>query len=151
MKKVNAFALLSVFSLIVLVPLLFVIRLIPTEEGYKTVKISGVTVKAEVADTQLKRIEGLMSKKALPHNGGMLFIFDAADYHRIWMMNMNFSIDILWIGKDLKIVDIAESAPPCILNCPVYSPDEKSLYVLEVNAGFVNENKLKIGDQVEIS
>jgi len=151
MKKIKTLGLLSILSLLIIIPVLIITKLIPAEVQYKTVKISGVTVKAEVADNPLKRIEGLMSKKTLPDNEGMLFIFDDENYHGIWMMNMTFSIDILWINKDLKIIDIVEGAQPCKINCPIYLPNEKALYVLEVNSGFVSKNKLQTGNSIGIS
>ena len=150
MKKIKFLGFLSILSLLVIIPALIIIKLIPAEVQYKTVKISGVTVKAEVADTSLKRIEGLMSKKYMPDNQGMLFIFNEENYHAIWMMNMSFSIDILWINKDLEIVDIVEDAQPCKFNCPIYLPDKKAFYVLEVKSGFASQNKLQAGDSISI-
>lgn len=151
MKKVNTLGILGLLSLLVIVPVLIITKLIPSETHYKTVKFSSVEIKAEVADTPLKRAEGLMSKKSLPADEGMLFIFNNADYHGIWMMNMSFSIDILWIDKDLKIVDIMEDAQPCTFNCPIYTPSEKAAYVLEVNSGFVKQNGIKTGDTIRIT
>ncbi len=151
MKKINILGILSILVLAIIVPTLFIIKLIPSDTSYKTVKIANVSIKAEVADTSLKRMEGLIPKKSLPSNQGMLFIFNQEDYHGIWMMNMSFPIDILWINKDLEIVDVAESVPPCKFNCPVYFPNEKALYVLEVNSGFIKKNKIELGNSVSIT
>ena len=151
MRKVTVFAFLSIFSLLVIIPLLLINRLTQNEIHYKTVKLSGMTIKAEIADTPLKQTVGLMSKKTLPLNGGMLFIFNEEKHHGIWMRNMSFPIDIVWINKNLEIVDIVESAQPCRINCPIYLPDEKASYVLEVNAGFSKKNQLQIGDMISIS
>jgi len=151
MKKINILGFLSVLGLLVIIPTLLIIRFLPSETHYKTVKISDINIKAEVADTTLKRIEGLMSKKTLPDNEGMLFIFGEENYHGIWMVNMSFSIDIIWVNKNLEIVDITEDVQPCKINCPVYLPDERALYVLEVNSGFTKKNKLQIGDTIAIS
>ncbi len=150
MKKINIIG-LSILGLLILIPILLIIKLVPSETHYKTVKISDVSIKAEVADTLAKRIEGLMSKKVLPDNQGMLFIFNEENHHGIWMMNMSFPIDILWINEDLEIVDIMDDVQPCKINCPVYLPDERALYVLEVNSGFTKKNKLQIGDTITIS
>ena len=147
MKKIN---ILSILGFFIIVVVLFIIKFIPTESHYKTVKFSGtnVKVKAEIADTIPKQIEGLMSKESLPYDKGMLFIFNKEDYHRIWMMNMSFPIDILWVNKDLEIVHIVEGALPCKIDCQIYSPSEKALYVLEVNSGFVAKNKVQTGDSI---
>ncbi len=151
MKKVKLLGFLGIFSLLIVIPILLLLKLTPNEVQYKTVKISDASVRAEIADTQLKRIEGLMFKKILPDNEGMLFIFDNDDYHGIWMMNTSIPLDIIWIDRELRIIDIAEDAQPCTFNCPVYHPDGKALYVLEVNSGFAKKNKLQIGNPVTIS
>ena len=151
MRKINTLGFFSVPGLLIVIPTLFVIKFMPSETHYKTVKISDINIKAEVADTTLKRIEGLMSKKVLPGNQGMLFIFNEENHHGIWMLNMSFPIDILWINKDLEIVDIVEDAQPCKINCPIYLPDKKALYVLEVNSGFISKNRIQKGDLISIS
>lgn len=151
MKKIKILGFLAIFGMLITVPTLLIMKFLPSDVHYKTVKVSGSAVRAEVADTTPKRIEGLMSKKVLPEDEGMLFIFNSEGHHGIWMMNMSFSIDILWIDENLRVVDIAESAQPCKFNCPVYLPDEKSLYVLEVSSGFIKENNIQLGDSVSIS
>jgi uncharacterized protein len=150
MRKINILGFLSIFSLIIIIPVLFITKLLPSDVQYKAVKLGNVSVKAEVADTPLRQVEGLMSKDSLPPKEGMLFIFGSEGSHGIWMMNMSFAIDILWINRDLEIVDIAEDAQPCTFKCPVYQPDEKSLYVLEVNSGFVKKNGIRVGDSISI-
>lgn len=147
MKKINIF---GIVSLVILVVILMVIRLVPKEIHYRTVKISNTNIRAEVADTSLKRMEGMMSKQSLPYGQGMLFEFDKEGYPEIWMMNMKFPIDILWINKDFKIVHIVENAQPCVINCQTYIPDKKALYVIEVNAGFVKKNRIELGDTIKI-
>ena len=150
MKKFNI-SILWVLGIPVILLVLLLVKLLPPETTYKTVKISNVTVKAEVADTALKQTVGLMDKKSLPQNQGMIFIFDNEGYTGIWMINMSFPIDIIWIDKNLKIVDIVKDAQPCAFDCIVYYPSQKSLYVLEVNSGFVSKNKVEIGDSIKIT
>jgi len=116
---------------------------------FKKVKIGNVTIDAEVADTTLKKIKGLMFRQSLADKSGMLFIFDSDDYHGIWMMNMSFPIDIIWINSGHKIVDIVKDAQPCKIFCPVYKSKEKTRYVLEVNAGFTDKYSVDIGDSVK--
>jgi len=149
MRKINTLGFFSILGLLIVIPTLFVIKFIPSETHYKTVKISDVNIKAEVADTLAKRIEGLMSKKALPDNDGMLFIFGEENYHAIWMMNTSIPLDIIWIDSDHKVVDIVKNAQPCFLNCRTYSPGKPARYVLEVNAGFTDRNSVEIGSVVE--
>ena len=149
MRKIKFIGVFSILRLLIVIPALIIIKLIPTEVQYKTVKISGETIKAEIADTTLKRIEGLMSKKTLPDNQGMLFIFNDEGHHGIWMMNTSIHLDIIWIDSNHKIIDIVKNAQPCFLICEIYTPDKPARYVLEVNAGFTDRNSVKIGSVVK--
>ena len=110
---------------------------------YTTVKIGNTKIKAEIADTSLKKIKGLMFRKNLPENEGMLFTFDKEDYHGIWMINMNFPIDIIWINKDKRVVDLAKNIRPSRLNFSTHKPKEKVFYVLEVNANFIERHGVR--------
>ncbi len=58
MKKINILGFLSVLGLLIVIPTLFVIKFIPSETNYKTVKISDINIKAEVADTTVKMQTG---------------------------------------------------------------------------------------------
>jgi len=61
---------------------------------------------------------------------------------------MNFALDIIWIDADKKIVDIRENNQPCKESCQSLIPAGQAKYVLEVNAGFIKKNKIKIGEQL---
>jgi len=127
--------------------IIFYFRRSPTK--YTTVKIGDVKIRAEITDTLIKRTKGLMFKKTLPENEGMLFIFDNEGYHSFWMMNMSFPIDIIWIDEEMKVVDIVKNAQPCKLSCSTYRPKEKAIYVLEVNANFTQKHGVKIGSSLQ--
>lgn len=108
-------------------------------------------VQAEIADTVSKRTQGLMFRKSLHDNQGMLFVFEKEDSYSFWMKNMQISLDIIWIDKDKRIVDIKTNVPPCKESCQGVAPREKAQYVLEVNMGFVEKNKVRAGDKVDFS
>jgi len=116
---------------------------------YTNVKIVDTEIRAEMADTVIKRTKGLMFRKSLPENEGMLFVFNEEGYHSFWMMNMSFPIDIIWVSKEKKVVDITKNTQPCKMSCPTYKPKEKAKYVLEVNANFTEEHGVKIGSLLE--
>jgi uncharacterized membrane protein (UPF0127 family) len=107
-----------------------------------------VCIQAEVVDSAEKRAKGLMFRQKLGEKEGMFFIFEDRGRHNFWMKNMKFSIDIIWINQDKVIVDIRKNVPPCQNECPSYTPLVNAKYVLEVNAGFTDKNKIGIGDQV---
>jgi uncharacterized protein len=97
---------------------------------------SGKVLQAEVMVNDEDRAMGLMFRPSLPLDRGMIFIFETADFHSIWMKNCKFPIDILWLDEAKKVVHVAESVPPCKADpCPVYNPMRRASYVIELNAG----------------
>ncbi len=98
------------------------------------VKVGNQTFTVEIAQTLENRRKGLMFRKKMPEDGGMLFIFEEEKRHGFWMKNTFIPLDIVWIDADKKIIDV-KTVPPCnIPVCPVYHPDGEAKYVLEVNA-----------------
>lgn len=150
MRKLHIPPFVTILIIPFILIIFFLVKLIPTETTYKTVKIGNATIKAEVADSVQKQVQGLMFRESLPSNNGMLFVFQNEGYPGIWMINTSFPIDIIWIGKDMKITEIVGDAQPCMVNCTTYFPSEKALYVLEVNTGFVAKNKIRAGSSVSI-
>ena len=104
------------------------------------------TITLDVADTDIKRIQGLSGVSSMPKKHGMLFIFDKPDYHGIWMKDMNFSLDILWLNEYSEVVYIEKKVSPKTFP-NVFKPNSPAKYVIELNSGFVNENHIKIGDK----
>ena len=115
-----------------------------------TVLAGTLTLEALVADTFQSRAIGLSGRSSLKDNEGMLFVFDTSEYHGFWMKDMNFSIDILWIGDDYRINTILSGVKPESFP-EVYLPKAASRHVLELPAGTSARYGLKIGDQVYFS
>jgi uncharacterized membrane protein (UPF0127 family) len=103
---------------------------------HASVYVGSKAIDVLVADSLPKLMLGLMHMDSLGKSDGMLFIFGREARHRIWMLNMLFPIDIIWLSKQLIVVDIVEDAKPCssIFRCKTYLPAEKALYVLELKA-----------------
>jgi len=112
-----------------------------------TAVINGQELNLEVMRTSEERSRGLSQKELLAENAGMLFIFENPGVPGFWMKDMNFSIDIIWIGSDKQILDITESVSPETYP-KVFKPKAQIQYVLEVNAGWVDEHNISIGDTV---
>lgn len=117
----------------------------------KPLIIGNKKIFVEIADTDQKRKEGLSNRNKLEENQGMLFVFNQPGKYTFWMKDMLFPLDFIFI-KDNKIVNIAENIPnPKNKNdTPVIiSQKEEFDTVLEVNAGFIHKNHIKIGDLIE--
>jgi uncharacterized membrane protein (UPF0127 family) len=119
-----------------------------------TVCFPGACIDVEVADTPTSRAQGLMYREQLPEDRGMIFVFATEDFHSFWMMNTYIPLDIIWINSNFSIVH-TEHAIPCIAEdretCVLYTPDQKALYVVEVNSGFVEEHGIGVGDTITIN
>ncbi len=109
--------------------------------------IGDVPVLASVADSLSARIKGLSDTPFLPDNVVKLFTFGAAGPQPIWMKDMNYSLDIIWVAKEGKIVHIEENVSPDTYPKPFSSP-KPAWYVVEANAGFVAKNAVTIGEEV---
>jgi len=103
----------------------------------------------EIAKTPQKLKKGLMFRKDLKENQGMLFIFEKEDIYPFWMKNTLIPLDIIWLDSNKKIVYIEKNAQPCKENnvCLTITPDKKAKYVLEVLGGVSQKINLKIEDK----
>ncbi len=105
-----------------------------------------VKVEVEIAHKPEERLLGLMYRKSLGKDKGMLFIFDQEQKQTFIMKNTFIPLDMIFIGRDKHIVGWAENARP--LSAEQYSIEKPSQYVLEVNAFFCRNNDITIGDEV---
>jgi hypothetical protein len=110
----------------------------------------GSAVTAELAMTDEERQQGLMFREGLAADQGMLFIFEDEEIHSFWMKNMRFSIDILWLDRDRRIVHVESRVPPCAADpCPSYIPDKPASFVLELQSGAARKHGLKLYDRLD--
>jgi len=110
-----------------------------------------ININVEIADDNQKRINGLMFREKLNENDGMLFVFVNEEYQTFWMKNTLIPLDIIFIDKNFKIINI-ENAVPCKQEpCALYRSAKPAEYVLEVNENFTIRNKIKAGDTMVIS
>lgn len=103
---------------------------------------------ASVANTPEERRQGLSGTTAMPPTLGKLFVFDSDDDWGIWMKDMNYAIDILWISNENEVVHIEENIAPDTYPTVFRSPRE-ARYVLELAAGVSAQENLQVNDQVE--
>jgi len=114
--------------------------------GGKYLVISDAKLKILLANTEETRVLGLSGKDHIDHDQGMLFMFGENGNHGIWMKDMKFSIDIIWLDNKFQVVDYVEDVTP--ESYPnVFKPKKLSKYVLEVNSGFIKANGIKIAEQ----
>ena len=114
------------------------------------VKIGNSVLTVEVALTEAQKRKGLGDRASLQPDAGMLFPYDHTEQYEFWMRGMQFPLDFIWI-KGKTIVDIHENIQPPHGNEEpmIVKPKEAVDKILEVNAGTVQKNGIRIGDEVK--
>ncbi len=107
------------------------------------------TIEVEVARTDESRQRGLMYRKKLASESGMLFVWDDESFRAFWMRNTCIPLDMLFISNDKTIVGVQEQVP--VLNEEPRGVPCPAAYVLEVNAGWVRGHKVAPGQHLTIS
>jgi uncharacterized membrane protein (UPF0127 family) len=104
---------------------------------------------AEMAESSLAKAKGLMFRKSLDENSGLLMKFDGEARHSIWMPFMRFPLDLVFISGDKRVADMKENIRP-ISRSPktwrIYTPKKKCRWVLEISAGKISETKTELND-----
>jgi uncharacterized membrane protein (UPF0127 family) len=122
-----------------------------TKEGELTFTDSLGTLKSkidlEIADNDYERQLGLMNRKDMKENEGMLFIFPRQGAQSFWMRNTLISLDIMFINDQKEIVTIHKNTK--ILSDTSYPATQPSIYVVEVLAGFSDRHNIKVGDKID--
>jgi uncharacterized membrane protein (UPF0127 family) len=117
-----------------------------------TVRVGPATFSVELATSTIAQARGLSGRVSLGADDGMLFIFGSPGIQNFWMKDMNFPIDIIWIGGG-KVLGFEQNAPipkpgAMLWQLPIYTSPDGVDTVLEVNAGIVTKNNIKVGDAV---
>ncbi len=114
-----------------------------------TLLIAGrVRIEVELARTTTEKVRGLSGRPALASGHGMLFVYDRPEVVSIWMKDMLFPLDIVWI-RGGRIVHIEKEAPPLLPTGPEQIYSAVADLVLEVPAGFASRQQLRLGDSVK--
>jgi len=106
-----------------------------------------VNISAEIATTDDERMKGLMGRESLAKNYGMWFVFPYDVQDAFWMKDTLVALDIIFVGSDMKIVDVIANAQP--KSEELLKPRAPYRYVLEVAAGTAAANGIAIGDRAE--
>ncbi len=122
-----------------------------TKEGELTFTDSLGTLKAkidlEIADNDYERQLGLMNRKEMKENEGMIFIFPKQDYQSFWMRNTLISLDMIFVNDKKKVVTIHKNTKT--LSDQSYPSSAPSMFVVEVLAGFTDKHNIQVGDKID--
>jgi len=109
-------------------------------------RIKNASAFAEVVSKPEDRALGLMYRRSMAPDSGMLFVFDSSEFQRFWMKNTLIPLSIAFITGDSLITDILEMAP--LDTTTPYVSSKPVLYALEMNSGWFRSQGIKSGDTV---
>jgi uncharacterized membrane protein (UPF0127 family) len=112
----------------------------------------GKTIRVDVVDTPLDRERGLMFRRSLPRDYGMLFAFPRLEPLTFWMKNTFVSLDMVYIGSDKRVTAVFErvkASTPKTTDEEVARVGADAQYVLELPAGAAKRYKVKTGQPVK--
>lgn len=119
------------------------------KEAVITLHTARNSVGLEVVKDQKDLEHGLADRDTLPANKAMFFVFPHADYWPFWAKDMKFSIDIIWLDANLKVLTIKKNVSPDTFPS-VFFPVDPARYVLEASAGFADGNAIVEGMVLDI-
>jgi uncharacterized membrane protein (UPF0127 family) len=111
----------------------------------------GFTVTAEVKVTFEEMQRGMMYRSELPPGHGMLFVHRDMGRHPYWMANCKIPLDIIWLDRNRKVVELSPDTPPCPSggrNCPLYGGRKASAFGLELGAGEAARHNVTVGSTI---
>ncbi len=112
-------------------------------------RIGEIPIRVEIADSSEELIKGLSGRPDIGKMNGMLFIFPETAYHSIWMKDMNFPIDIIWISEDLKVINIERGVTPDTYPRS-FRPKEPARYALETDIYYADTFGIEPGQLVKL-
>ena len=119
-----------------------------TTHSYE-LNLGGVPLKVEVAALTKEREKGLMFRKSLGLNEGMLFIFKKGTKQRFWMKNTRIPLDIGYFSSNGSLSEVHKAKPHDLSGVPSRSRDIK--FVLELNAGSFKKLGIRLGERLEMN
>lgn len=106
-----------------------------------------VSIHVEVANDDASRQRGLMFRRQMDADAGMIFLFDASEHLSFWMHNTYLPLDMVFITHDKRVLGVVENAEP--LTDDPREVEGESQYVLELNAGVARQNGIGPGTPVQ--
>jgi uncharacterized protein len=123
----------------------------PETTNFVRARIKDSYLNLEIADNSILMSKGLSGRESLDEDAGMIFVYEyELENLKFWMKDMLISLDMIFVNGNWEIVDILENVPVCEDDpCESFGSEENVQYVIEVNAGWVEENSIEVGDRVD--
>jgi uncharacterized protein len=115
-------------------------------QGQSALSLAGYNYSMTVVKDGPELTRGLSGTDNLPNDQAMLFVFPNDDLWGIWMKDMNYPIDIVWLDSDRTVVHTVQNALPSSYPNTTFKPPVPARYVIELSSGTIERTGIKIGD-----
>lgn len=125
----------------------------PQKLPKETISVGSKKISVEIARTPNQLATGLMYRKSLDSDSGMLFIFESERPLSFWMKNTFIPLSIGFFSADKKLLEVLEMEPVgsvMQLDIPRYQSSKPAQYALEMTKGWFSKNKIKVGTRLKL-
>jgi uncharacterized protein len=112
-----------------------------------TIRIDQDVIKVEIAESDADKQRWLMFREQqLPFNSAMILVYEKSDLYSMWLLNIEYDLDLMWFDEEGNIVYIVKDASPCkntldTANC-TYKNIKPAKYVVAATSGFINQHEI---------
>ena len=120
-----------------------------------TVRIDDDVITVEIAETAAEKQRWMTFRQdRLPLDTAMLIRHDESDLYEVWMLNIEYNLDLIWFDENGNAVYMIKDAPPCenvveTVSC-TYKTTKQALYVMAATSGFIDEHNISVGSKMTI-
>ena len=114
-----------------------------TYQSQNTMYLNGKSFHVTIARTQVEREKGLSATTSLSDKEAMVIVFPENSQSRIWMKDMKYPIDIVWLNDAKQVVYMVANAQPSSYPKTIYASPVPARYVIEFSAGTIAKLQLK--------
>lgn len=116
------------------------------DQDQASLQLHGQRYRISVMRTDAELQKGLSGTDSLPDGQAMVFVFPHDDKWGIWMKDMKYPIDIVWLDSDRTVVHMVKNAQPSSYPDTTFKPDVDSRYVIELPSGTIERTGIAKGD-----
>ena len=120
-----------------------------------TVRVNDDVITVEIAETTAEKQRWLTFRQdRLPLDTALMFKHSTPDLYEIWMLNVEYNLDLIWFDEGGNAVYMIKDAPPCenvldTYSC-TYKPTERALYVMAATSGFIDAHGIEKGSKMTV-
>lgn len=140
------FKLKTIFGIAIMGSIIICLSVGMKKSHLVTIRFDKVPLKVEAVSSPSDMERGLMYRKKLPENQGMLFVFKEPDYCSFWMKNTYIPLSIAFISENRIVTQIEDMVPFDTVNFHISK--KLSKYAVEANKGWFRRHKVKVGERV---